>query len=65
MNDMHVFDEIDTIVDKVVENPSKAAKLKEALHTKGLASRLSRPDVVRMRSSYDDSGDDLWDNVPV
>lgn len=64
MNEALALDEIDRIVDTVIENPVKAAKLKEALHSKSF-SRLTTTGVARMRQSYDDSVDDLWDNVPV
>ncbi len=58
-------DEIDQIVDQVIENPSKAAKLKEALHSKGLARHFGLAPAAPAQSSYDESVDDLWDNVPV
>ena len=65
MNDTHAFDEIDRIVDRVIQNPDKAARLKEALHSTGLTARLKRPVQPRVPQSYDESVDDLWDNVPV
>ncbi len=65
MTEAQAFREIDRIVDRVIDNPRKAAKLKEALHSKPLVDRTSWSGAVRMRSSYDDTVDDLWDNVPV
>lgn len=58
-------DEIDRIVDRVIENPTKAAKLKEALHTSSRSHRYGRAAAMPVSSSYDDSVEDLWDNVPV
>ncbi len=65
MNKNLAYDEIDEIVDRVIENPSKAAKLKEALHSKSLAHRFGIATAAPKQSSYDESVDDLWDNVPV
>ncbi len=64
MDETFQSDEIDRIVDGVIENPRKAARLKAALHSGGVA-RYPRQTVARKRATYDETVDDLWDNVPV
>lgn len=64
MNEALALEEIGRIVDRVIENPEKAAKLKAALHSSGLP-RLNEFGKVRARPVYDDLYDDIWDNVPI
>ena len=57
-------DEIDGIVDEMVGDADRAARLKEALHQKldGLQEPGKR---FAPQSDVDESEDDLWDNMPV
>ena len=61
-------DEVDTLVDALMKDPSKVEDVKAALR------RISEPHVVDLRTAQpprpldrtdDDDSGDMWDNVPV
>ena len=55
-------EDVDKVVDEVVSDPEKAAKLKEVLH-KEMDKR--KPAKARYSRPTQDDVDDMFDNMPV
>lgn len=57
--------EIDRVVDRMIEDKDRAAKLKSALHQQYDLTRPGKSDNVKAISGYSDDAEEIWDNVPV
>lgn len=57
--------EIDRVVDQMIEDKGRAAKLKSVLHQQYDLTRPDKSGKVKTISGFSDDAEDFWDNVPI